>query len=68
MLLRKHLHRLARRIGATPGRERIIEITFLTQNELGDKVEKTLVPSSWAATATSSSSIRIGASMTRSST
>lgn len=43
MLLRKHL--LGSRVLSvtTPGSERIIEITFLTQNELGDKVEKTLV-------------------------
>ncbi len=43
MLLRKHL--LGARILSvtTPGSERIVEIRFLTQNELGDKVEKSLV-------------------------
>ena len=43
MLLRKHL--LGARVLSvrTPGSERILEICFQTQNEIGDKVEKTLV-------------------------
>lgn len=43
MLLRKHLQGARVLSVRTPGSERIIELRFQTQNELGDKVEKTLV-------------------------
>ncbi|NLC83596.1 MAG: fibronectin/fibrinogen-binding protein, partial [Ruminococcaceae bacterium] len=43
MLLRKHLQGARVLSVSTPGSERIIELRFQTQNELGDKVEKTLI-------------------------
>lgn len=43
MLLRKHLQGARVLSVSTPGSERILEIRFQTQNELGDRVEKTLL-------------------------